>query len=416
MVTRDARDKDEDTSHHQKVCEWSNLNFDLEPSEPTTQLASEVGTVTHSRTIKCVGREVVFDTNEGKIRRQTQKNLTLLQQPPPIRTLTLSLSNEQTNQQTMPTTDVSSNSPDTVVRPTVTGNFDDKQFSETEVADKVVEQYNEKQARIFYKCVMGGGGFDIHYGCFRSPSDTVYEASKATNERLLTSMDWQLPVTKDSYVLDLGSGHGGISHEIAQRFGCKVMGVNIAEEQNRMNLEQAAALGVGELVDVTLCNFNDGLPAEWSNTFTHVISCEVLCHAANKAELFQEVKRILKPGGAFLFTDIMGADGADEKILKDFTDRNATTKMARPSEYLQLLNDQGFLQTSFLDFSPHLVHYFQSMVDQVTKGHDEMIAEGVAEAYLDKWMTSLTSRVETQAKHKVFAWGIFAARLDGPVF
>jgi hypothetical protein len=38
---------------------------------------------------------------------------------------------------------------------TVTGDFDNKQFAETEVADKVVEQYDELQARIFYKYVMG---------------------------------------------------------------------------------------------------------------------------------------------------------------------------------------------------------------------------------------------------------------------
>ena len=61
---------------------------------------------------------------------------------------------------------------------------------------------------------MGGGGFDIHYGIFRNPTDTVYEASKATNDRLLTCLDWTHPITKDSVVLDLGSGHGGISHEV----------------------------------------------------------------------------------------------------------------------------------------------------------------------------------------------------------
>ena len=36
----------------------------------------------------------------------------------------------------------------------VTGAFDGKQFEKTEVADKVVEQYDEKQARVFYKYVM----------------------------------------------------------------------------------------------------------------------------------------------------------------------------------------------------------------------------------------------------------------------
>ena len=223
-------------------------------------------------------------------------------------------------------------------------------------------------------------------------------------------------MTKESLVLDLGSGHGGISHELAKRFGCKVIGANISPEQNKMNLEEAAKVGVSELVSVELLNFNDGLPADWTGKFTHVMSCEVLCHAADKDALFQEIRRCLVPGGAFVFTDIMGADGADEKVLKDFTDRNATSKMARPSEYLQMLDKNGFIEPSFYNFSSHLVHYFQSMVDQVNKHKEDMMKEGVAEAYLSNWTTSLTSRVEIQKNHKVFAWGFFGCRKDGPIY
>lgn len=87
------------------------------------------------------------------------------------------------------------------------------------------ETDDDQQARVFYKYVMGGGGFDIHYGIFRKPTDTVYEASKATNDRLLTCMDWTHPVTKDSVVLDLGSGHGGISHEVCVFFLWKIWNV-----------------------------------------------------------------------------------------------------------------------------------------------------------------------------------------------
>ena len=244
----------------------------------------------------------------------------------------------------------------------------------------------------------------------------MYESSKETNKRLLTTLDWFRPVTKDSLVLDLGSGHGGLSHEVAERFGCKVIGVNISPEQNKMNMEEAARLGVGELVDVKLANFNEGLPQDWTEKFTHVMSCEVLCHAADKDALFQEIKRVLVPGGAFVFTDIMGADGADEKVLKDFTDRNATSKMARPSEYLAQLDKNGLIEPSFYNFSSHLVFYFQSMLDQVNKHKEDMMKEGVAEAYLANWIESLTSRVQIQKEHKVFAWGFFGCRKEGPIF
>merc|ERR1712070_983940 len=105
-----------------------------------------------------------------------------------------------------------------------------------------------------------------------------------------------------------------------------------------------------------------------------------------------------------------GADGADEKVLKDFTDRNATTAMGRPSEYMTLMKDSGFINGSYLDYSPHLVHYFQGMVDQINNNTDAMKSEGVTDAYLAKWMDSLTSRVDIQKNHAVFAWGIFCCR------
>ena len=56
------------------------------------------------------------------------------------------------------------------------------------------------------------------------------------------------------------------------------------------------------------------------------------------------------------------------------------------------------------------------MVDQINNHKDSMMSEGVTEAYLAKWNESLTSRVDIQKNHAVFAWGIFACRKSGPVF
>lgn len=41
---------------------------------------------------------------------------------------------------------------------------------------------------------------------------------------------------------------------------------------------------------VVLGDFNNGLPAEWTATlFSHVISCEVLCHAASQTTILTQV-------------------------------------------------------------------------------------------------------------------------------
>jgi len=302
--------------------------------------------------------------------------------------------------------------------PQTTGDFTNKQFSEQEVANKVIEQYSEAHARTFYKYVMGGGGYDIHYGMFRTAQDGVFESSKNTNAALLRLLDQTRPVTKDSVVLDLGSGHGGLSHEIAQTFGCKVISFNISPEQNQMNLDEAKRLGVGELISVRCGDFNDraNFPPSDLGEVTHVISCEVFCHAASKPNLLADVRKIVQPGAALVFTDIMGADGADEKALKDFTDRNATTAMARPSQYLDWLKAAGFCHVGFFDGSGHLLPYFSAMLDVCHKQGSAMVKDGVPQPYLDKWIASLTDRVAIQKDKAVFAWGLFSARAPGPLF
>jgi len=297
-----------------------------------------------------------------------------------------------------------------------TGDFTGQQFAEDAVAAKVQEQYGEAHARTFYTYVMGGGGLDIHYGIFRAKTDGVFESSKATNKALLQQMDLASPCGPDSFVLDLGSGHGGLSHDIVKTFNCKVLSFNLSPEQNQMNLDEAKKLGIADKIEVLAGDFNKGLPEEWTGKFSHVLSCEVFCHAASKPALLKEILRCLKPGGAISFTDIMGADGADEKALKDFTDRNATTEMARPSGYRKDLVDSGFSEVSFWDGSCHLEHYFQAMLDVCVNKREAMMKDGVPGPYLDNWVKSLTERVDIQKNKHVFSWGIFTARKPGPVF
>jgi hypothetical protein len=83
---------------------------------------------------------------------------------------------------------------------------------------------------------------------------------------------------------------------------------------------------------------------------------------------------------------------------------------------MALLKETGFQEVSYLDYSPHLHYFFQGMVDQINKHRADMKKEGVTDAYLDKWLDSLTSRVTIQKEHNVFAWGIFNSRLAGPIY
>merc|ERR1711963_537070 len=254
--------------------------------------------------------------------------------------------------------------------------FVNKQFDKEEVHAKVLEQYDQEHTRVFYKYVMGGGGHDIHFGVFKDPSWGVKESGEATTNIMLDLLDWAETMTGDKHILDLGSGHGGGSHVMAQRFKCKVTGINIGPEQNKVNMDR----------------------------------CEVLCHAGDKEHTLKEVKRVLKPGGVMVFSDLMGADDADEEALRSFTDRNATTIMGRPSQYLAAIKGSGLKYVCWWDNSSHLEKYFREMLAQIAKHREDMKAEGITDQYLDNWVQSLSDRAEIQASKGVFSHGFFVCR------
>jgi sarcosine/dimethylglycine N-methyltransferase len=108
-----------------------------------------------------------------------------------------------------------------------------------------------------------------------------------------------------------------------------------------MNMAECERLGIADKVTTHVGNLNDPLPDEWNERFDFVWSCEVFCHAGDKPALLKEIARVLKPGGILVFSDLMGADKADEKQLRAFTDRNATTSMGRPKQYLAAIEEGG---------------------------------------------------------------------------
>lgn len=225
-----------------------------------------------------------------------------------------------------------------------------------------------------------------------------------------TSSDAKTDPSPSLQVLDLGSGHGGGTHAIVKKFGCHVSGINLGPQQNEMNLERCKELGIADKVDVRVGNINDGLPKEWESSFDYVFSCEVLCHAAVKEDVFKEIYRVLKPGGVLVFTDIMGSDEASEEALRPFTDRNATTYMGRPSKYIQAIKGAGLKHLCFWDQSEHLETFFRGMYKQTVDNKETMLKAGLTEKYLQSWEKSLSERAEIQSKESAFAWGVFVAK------
>jgi sarcosine/dimethylglycine N-methyltransferase len=121
-------------------------------------------------------------------------------------------------------------------------------------------------------------------------------------------------IDKDTRIADFGAGYGGSARWLARTYGCHISCINLSEVQNERNRQITDAAGLTDLIDVYDASFEDAPVA--AGSFDHVWSQDSLLHAGDRARVLDEVDRILKPGGSFIFTDPMQADDCPPRVLQ----------------------------------------------------------------------------------------------------
>jgi SAM-dependent methyltransferase len=155
------------------------------------------------------------------------------------------------------------------------------------------------------------------YADFTSPAEAAVR-HQAFGEDIgqsswLTAPEWlrfadEALVSKNSDVLEVGSGSGGPAVYLAAARGCRVTGVDINEHGIR-NAERLAALrGVADRVTFRVVDGGKPLPFAPA-VFDAVLSNDAMCHIANRLDVLREWHRVLRPRGRMLFTDAMIVTG-----------------------------------------------------------------------------------------------------------
>jgi SAM-dependent methyltransferase len=117
-------------------------------------------------------------------------------------------------------------------------------------------------------------------------------------------------------VVDVGSGAGFDSFIAAGQVGSngRVLGIDMTAEMLKKSRQTAEALGLGHV------EFREGLaeriPVEdgWADA---VISNGVINLCADKKAVFEEIHRVLKPGGWVQFADIANGRPVPPEALRD---------------------------------------------------------------------------------------------------
>lgn len=141
-------------------------------------------------------------------------------------------------------------------------------------------------------------------------------------------------------VLDVGSGIGGPARYFAHAHKCRVTGIDLTEEFVQTAADLTRRCGLSDLVAFRQGSALD-LPF-MAETFDAATLIHVGMNIQDKARLFGEVRRVLKPGARFCAYEVMHAAAGDLPYPMPWAMTIETSFVETPETYRKLLSAAGF--------------------------------------------------------------------------
>ena len=169
-------------------------------------------------------------------------------------------------------------------------------------------------------------------------------------------------ITRESAVLDAGSGIGGTARYVADYCGCTVTAVDLTDEYCETSRWLNRLVGLDDRIsvrqaDVTRLPFADG-------TFEVAISQHVQMNVGDKARLYSEARRVLANGGRFALWDITSGESGELDYPLPWADDAARSHLVTPDQLRALLESAGFAIEHWNDLTDQAAAFMQTLLAQ----------------------------------------------------
>lgn len=238
----------------------------------------------------------------------------------------------------------------------------------------------------FYHRVWAEDDLFIGIGLFRDPEDSLQTACRRAIDALVARMPRPAEGSRLS-ILDLGGGYGAADRHLTSALPCSVTVVNLSAVQNRQNRARNAAAGLAEAITVVDGDFQALPPG--LGTFDVVMSQDAFVHADDRAAVFAEIDRVLRPGGQVLFTDLTCDLQAPPDALGPVLDRLGLTALGTPEAYVALAESHGWTVRAVDDLSPHVATHYRRLLATLTERRADL-----ADAFTDDDLTAIAAGIQ----------------------
>ncbi len=149
-----------------------------------------------------------------------------------------------------------------------------------------------------------------------------------------------LTVKPGDHLLDVGCGIGGPARYVAHRFGCRVTGIDLTAEFCDVARHLTRLLG---LQDKVAFECGNALAMPFADaSFDGAYSMNVSMNIADKAALYRELRRVLKPGGWLMLSEISKGSGGEVDYPTPWAENAQASFLATPEDTLRGLERAGF--------------------------------------------------------------------------
>jgi ubiquinone/menaquinone biosynthesis C-methylase UbiE len=147
-------------------------------------------------------------------------------------------------------------------------------------------------------------------------------------------------VAPSDHILDVGSGIGGPARYFADRFGCRVTGIDLTAEFCEVARVLTRAVGLDQRVV-----FEQGTALRMpfaDASFDGAYSMNVSMNIADKRGFCGEIARVLRSGAWLVLSEIAQGPGGEPAYPTPWAATAATSFLATPAQTRRALEEAGF--------------------------------------------------------------------------
>ncbi|MDQ4092999.1 MAG: class I SAM-dependent methyltransferase [Actinomycetota bacterium] len=188
-----------------------------------------------------------------------------------------------------------------------------------------------------------------------TPVDEFHIGGRSATVELVNQLDLRPGLR----VLDVGSGVGGTARYLARQHAVEVTGLDLTMDYVQVAASLTRRVGLADLAQ-----FRQGSATELpfpDGSFDRAIMLHVGMNIADKAALFAEVRRVLVPGGILGVYDVMRAGPGDIAFPVPWAATAATSFLAEPASYRELLANTGLAVQSQRNRRDFALDFFSEM-------------------------------------------------------